>query len=1405
MRTSSRVLSWLFLSLGLLATALAAPDFHPGRILARPKATTAAAALATEEARQGVTLQRAFPRLGGSRILALHGPDSPAAAIRRLRESGLYDYVEPDYVRRRHALPNDPKFLSGDQWGLRNTGLLGGLSGADIDAPAAWDIATDGSGVLVGILDTGIRATHEDLKDNLWSNPADGTQDARDDDANGYVDDLHGANFTVDKGDPASGSPKDDVGHGTAVASVIGAVGNNGKGLAGVAWKAKLVSLKWDDREESAFTSRLVAAIDYAIAKNIRVLNISYGGPYFSQAEFDALKKARDAGIIVVVSAGNDAHDNDELPEYPANHALDNLVVVAASNRNEQPAGFSNFGSGSIDLFAPGEAIPVCKQTGDSDYDTVNGTSFAAPQVAGSLALLLTQRPTDSYRKAINRVLNSVDRFEAYRGKAQSGGRLNLAKALASTTNDRPFNDRFADAAILDGATITGRASLTGATTEAGTPAVGGVSGIPLLWFEWTAPSGGTYTLDLAGTEDDSVASVFTGSSLGGLTSVAANDDAPSSKASRLTFVASSGVNYLIALGKKAGRDGLIRFQLGKPPINDALSAAVVISDTEPKGTGTTRFAGRESGEPSFGSLSNGSTVWYRWTAPRSGFFHFIAKATDFDPRVKVFTGSNVSSLVEVNTTDSSADDAIEFEATSGVTYRIGVDGLSGKNGTFSYLLTPTEFAIDFFSPVSGSLAFDPQRSALSVIASSGFLSFIGLSDASFFNYVWTAGGNDLETPVFLADGDVVFADSAGTVQRVSTSGTVRWQKTIPDVGFLGTPAVGADGSIYTKTDDGKIRAWLPNGDEKWTARVPGISYASPTLDRQGRLLVGSTDKALYCLDTENGRLVWRFETDGEIYSSVALDSDDSAVFGTQAGSLYRVKADGTLSWRYVVPASSSVSSSPAIANGRVYFGAYDGKVYALNAATGSLVWTYTTGDEIRGSSPAVDTDGQISIGSYDGYLHVIKPDGTLKQKYPTLGAIRSSPLLAFNYLWWGSSDGFAYADASTGPAVAPWPMHRQNVRRNGRVDSTTAPRFLRSPQGTAVGSGGALKLGAVIDGQDGMTFQWYKDGVPISGATQSVLTRTSFTEADAGSYTLAATNALGTTVSSPAVVTFSLQDTRGFLQNLSVRSVAGTGSRTLIAGFSIRAGDTPAMLPTLARVSGPALAPFGLTTFVADPVMNLDRLAPGAVFLGSTDDWDANDADLAATSSRVGAFSFGSSRKDAALLQTFDSGNFTVSASGKDAASGVALIELYDASLSRIFGAPRFASLSARSQVGIGADVLIAGFSVGGKQPVKLLIRGSGPALSGFGVAGVLADPVLDLHALSSNSLIATNDDWGVIPADASEISSVGTAVGAFAWADGSRDAALVVTLEPGNYTATLRGKDGATGVGLIEVYEVP
>jgi subtilisin family serine protease len=250
--------------------------------------------------------------------------------------------VSPNYILRilSPVTPNDPLFSS--QWGLSNTGQNGGRAGADIDAPTAWGIRTSAlTAKVVAVIDTGITKNHEDLKDNLWTG------------AGG----IHGKDFVNNDDDP-----EDDHGHGTHVAGIIGAKGNNGKGTAGVAWNVKLMAVKILDYEGSGTSENELAAYDWILRKkqegvDIVAVNASYGGGGASSAVRQAIENLGNAGILFVAAAGNAGADNDNNPEYPASYNLPNVISVAATDRNDVLASYSNYGSRSVHLAAPGSAI----------------------------------------------------------------------------------------------------------------------------------------------------------------------------------------------------------------------------------------------------------------------------------------------------------------------------------------------------------------------------------------------------------------------------------------------------------------------------------------------------------------------------------------------------------------------------------------------------------------------------------------------------------------------------------------------------------------------------------------------------------------------------------------------------------------------------------------------------------------------------------------------------------------------------------------------------------------------------------------------------------------------------------------------------------------------------------------
>jgi subtilisin family serine protease len=370
-------------------------------------------------------VHRRFDALEGLEVVSLPAGREVPAALERYRRSGLVAFAEPDYWARVALTPNDPAFADGWLWHLHNVGQKGGRADADIDAPEGWETLISASNIIIAIVDTGVRYTHEDLAANLWVNPGEIPRNGLDDDRNGYVDDVHGINAVT-----ASGDPSDGYGHGTQVAGLAGALGHNGVGTAGVAWRVKLMACRWSNDAGEGSISDIVQCIEYARAKGAHIINASFVVTNETAALLTAISACRRAGVIVVAAAGNDATDNDVRPSYPASYSLDNVVAVCATTRRDDLAEFSNFGATSLDLGAPGLDVYSTLHEHDQAYVVNGGTSFAAPIVSGALALLKARFPQMTYREWIERLLGTVDPLPALQGKCATGGRLNLARAL---------------------------------------------------------------------------------------------------------------------------------------------------------------------------------------------------------------------------------------------------------------------------------------------------------------------------------------------------------------------------------------------------------------------------------------------------------------------------------------------------------------------------------------------------------------------------------------------------------------------------------------------------------------------------------------------------------------------------------------------------------------------------------------------------------------------------------------------------------------------------------------------------------------------------------------------------------------------------------------------------------------
>jgi YVTN family beta-propeller protein len=385
-----------------------------------------------------------------------------------------------------------------------------------------------------------------------------------------------------------------------------------------------------------------------------------------------------------------------------------------------------------------------------------------------------------------------------------------------------------------------------------------------------------------------------------------------------------------------------------------------------------------------------------------------------------------------------------------------------------------------------------------------------------------------------------------------------------------------------------------------------------------------------------------------------------------------------------------------------------------------------------------------------------------------------------------------------------------------GSVTSTTAkltlnltstgagPTFSAQPSSVTIANNttvtfGALATGATVQGTNAVTYQWFANGLAVIGATTPTYLIAGATFANAGTYTCLATNVSGSVVSNPATLTVVTTTNPGRLINVSCRGQVGTGANQLITGYVLGGQGTTGTETLLIRASGPALVPFGVTGVLPDPQLQLNN---SVGVIASNSGWGGN-AQIVATAAAVGAFPWSNpASNDAALLGAFFSGSYTAVISGASGDTGIALAEIYDATPAGTYTltTPRLINISVRDQVGTGGNVLIAGFVIGGSTAKTVLVRASGPALTPFGVAGVLPDPQLQLA--TATSTIATNSGWG----GNSQIASVAASVGAFGWSNpASLDSAILVTLPPGAYTALVAGASGDTGIALVEIYEVP
>ncbi len=442
-------------------TSIEAP-YVPGEVLVKIKPGLMAKFLA-KKSLKGIEVKKELNLLSGRFLLLKTHSQPTSALVSEIESYPEVDFAEPNFIYRTIAsVPTLEALLAGTQsenyssmspvdplyeklWGLKNTGsnepdrndgrsTTPGVAGADVDAERAWSITKGSKKIVVAVIDTGIDYDHPDLKNNMWVNEKEIPGNGVDDDQNGYVDDIHGWNADKDNGNPMDGNS-----HGTHCAGTIGAEHNNGIGVAGVMSDVKLMAVKFLSDEGSGSLSDAVQAIDYATKMDVDIMSNSWGGGGFSQTLFDAIKTAKEKGIIFVAAAGNEGINTDLRPAYPAGYQIDNVISVASHTAQDNLSSFSNYGKRTVHVAAPGSNI--LSSTPKGEYKVYSGTSMATPHVSGVLGLLLSETGRLPVLELRNRLVATIMPGATYKKGTVAGGRVNAYNLLTDTRFPQPTPD----------------------------------------------------------------------------------------------------------------------------------------------------------------------------------------------------------------------------------------------------------------------------------------------------------------------------------------------------------------------------------------------------------------------------------------------------------------------------------------------------------------------------------------------------------------------------------------------------------------------------------------------------------------------------------------------------------------------------------------------------------------------------------------------------------------------------------------------------------------------------------------------------------------------------------------------------------------------------------------------------
>lgn len=1221
----------------------------------------------------GARLKRAystFPRLA---LVTVDDEDSMESAIAAYKKSGLVEKVSYNYIRTAYVLPDDALLADGKQWGIENGGQLGGIEGSDVSADEAWDLANDASGIIVAILDSGIRYTHEDLAANMWVNPGEIPDNGIDDDNNGYIDDVHGINTVGINGErtpETEGDPMDDLGHGTHVAGIVGAVGNNGVGITGVAWNVQLMGLKFLDSQGEGSDADAIECINYAREKGARIINSSWGGLDFNPLLGDAIEEANETGIYFIAAAGNESSNNDDQPNYPSSYAYPNVVSVTATDKRDGFATFANYGETEVELAAPGVGIHSTYFNSDTDYRALSGTSMATPFVSGAIALLLTQFPEEPMPTILNRLYSSTDTLESLARRCRVGGRLNLARSLQAEI-PAPLNDAFGDAFLASNSHFVLSGSNANGSSESDEsphdPDATGKS----IWWEWVAGESGFTEISTEGSDFNTVLVVYTGDSLESLQLVAKDRDlTPGNNGASVGFEAIEGVSYRIVIDGLQGESGNASLSLGQSVANDDFENAIEIGGINFRTMSENIAATRQEGEPEHIERAVGSkSVWWKWTAPLSGNVTISTSASNsFDTILAVYTGESLEGLQLVSSNDDDErtgvwTSVLTFYAQEGAEYKIAVDGWNGSFGQIALTVAMAEHddkedARPVYSDAVDDVSFTNHATKeIGEPLHGGD----AVGQSLWWKWVSTRSGQ-AELTTFGSDFDTILAVYEGQ----SMAGLSLLGANDDSGGTLSSRLaldVEAGGSYWVALDGNDFRKDRSYGLARLNILVEeNPTWLTPIIADPGELGVVAGEAVTFTI--EASRNASSFSATG-LPDGLSLDPITGTVSGTPSQSgrfevmIEATNSEGTGSFLYVLDVAPQ-AGSPVVMPLPIEVKKIEGSSVSLNAEvadqTGVTYQWYKDGNILVGAESASLTIDPIQAQDEGNYSVVVSNgNGSVLAGPVRVRMIRESLFNIATRGYVGTGGEIMIA----GFIISGSEPRRVLIRGLGKsLEQSGVSGVLEDPSLKIFDLGGQV-VAQVDNWREEANWEEIEQVSPTVGAApladpnESALLVT----LDPGLYTahLSGQNG-GTGIGLVEVFDASSASIETRLINISTRVRAASGDQVAIGGFVITGQDPKRVL---IRALGPELAKRSVTDPMPDPYM---VLYDGSGAVAANDDWENEFTfQMREAFTRVNASQLDEESKDAAMVRELQPGLYTVIVNDFDFTPGVVLIEIFE------------------------------------------------------------------------------------------------------------------------------------------------